>query len=164
VKERRATRRRRPLSLRSAVLEAGGRSHVVALADLSAEGAFLATRMAVSEATPLRLRVVLPLEGGEVALPCAIVRKSESFDAATGQPAGVAVRFGELEPRVARRLSSWTGDAQAGVERAERVEYRVLERPELSETELNALGRDGWELCGVVPSSAGLRLVLLRRL
>jgi hypothetical protein len=32
----------------------------------------------------------------------------------------------------------------------------------LSENELNALGKDGWELVGVVPSSSGVRFYLKR--
>jgi len=46
-------------------------------------------------------------------------------------------------------------------------EYRIVtksvgEEPSLSEADLNALGKDGWELVGVVPIQATVRFVFKR--
>ena len=165
--ERRKARRRRMPYIRGGVLEVDGRQHVVAVTDLSPEGAFLKTQAAAEVGQTLRLRMILPREGREMPLPCVVVRRSESFDPETGQPAGIAVRFETLDAAVARRVEEFAMEGfLPALEPAppERVEYRVLERGELSEAELNRLGLDGWELATTLPILTGVRLVLLRRL
>ena len=103
MNDRRSTRRRNLPFVRSAVLEVGSRSHVVVVTDLSADGAFLSTRIALDPSESLRLRVILPRDGREVVIPCRLVWRSERFDPDTGRAAGIAVRFEELEGP-ARRL------------------------------------------------------------
>jgi hypothetical protein len=165
--DRRKARRRNLPFLRSAVLEAGGRKHIVSLTDLSPEGAFLSTRVPVAAEEELRLHVVLPRDGREVVLPCHAVRATGRFDPGSGRPAGLAVRFRELEEGVARRVEEF---AMEGFRPAtepiplEHVEYRILERPGLDAAELNRLGLDGWRLTVALPIPQGLRLVLVRSL
>ena len=143
----------------------GGRSHIVALADLGPEGAFLSTRSSFPTGVPAVLKLVLPRRGQEVTIACEIVRSTERFDAATGQPAGVAVRFRDLEPAVLRRIEQFARegfvpDSDPGP--AERYEYRLLERFEVDPVELNRLGLDGWALATVVQLPGGIQLVLYR--
>jgi len=167
VNDRRSTRRRSLPFVRSAVLEVGDRSHVVVVTDLSADGAFLSTRIALDPSDPLRLRVILPRDGREVVIPCRLVWRSERFDPDTGRAAGVAVRFGELEQPARRLLDAYSREGlvpQADPAPADRFEYRVLERPTLDAEELNRLGLDGWELAAAWPEGGGVRLVLLRRI
>jgi hypothetical protein len=166
VNDRRSTRRRSLPFVRSAVLEVGDRRHVVVVTDLSADGAFLSTRIALDPSDPLRLRVILPRDGREVVIPCRLVWRSERFDPDTGRAAGVAVRFGELEEPARRLLDAYSREGlvpQADPPPADRFEYRVLERPTLEVEELNRLGLDGWELAAAWPGDKGVRLVLLRR-
>ena len=151
--------------MRSAVLELSGRAHIVALADLGPEGAFLSTRSSFPIGVPAVLKLVLPRRGQEVTIACEIVRSTERFDAASGLPAGVAVRFRDLEPQVLRRIEAFAREgfvpdldpAPAG-----RYEYRLLERSELDLLELNRLGLDGWALASVVQRPDGVQLVLYR--
>ncbi len=97
-RDRRRARRRRLPFVRSAVLEVDGRSHIVALLDLSPEGAFLSTRLEVDPAQKMRLKLVLPRDGREVSMPCHLVRRSERFDAEAGRPAGLAIGFSGGSP------------------------------------------------------------------
>jgi len=167
VSERRRARRRRLPYVRSAVLEVEGRSHIVALADLSPEGAFLSTRLVVTTGQPLRLRIVLPRNGHEVTIPCRLVRRNERFDAASGRPAGLAVGFSGMDAAVVRKVEEFAMEGflpDPEPPPTAHYEYRVLERPELDVDELNRLGIDGWRLACALPAPAGLRLVLLRLL
>lgn len=167
MNERRRSRRRSIPFVRSAVLEVDGRSHIVALLDLSPEGAFLSTRTAIDPKQSLCLRIVLPRRGREVALPCELVWRSDRFDPASGRPAGVAVRFHGLDAAVIRRVEEFALEGFLPVPEpvpAAHYEYRVLERKDVDVEELNRLGRDGWKLASALPSASGLRLVLLRRL
>jgi hypothetical protein len=165
--ERRQGRRRRIPFVRSAVLELAGRAHIVALADLGPEGAFLSTRSSFRPGTPAVLKLVLPRRGQEVTIACDIVRSARIFDAASGHPAGVAVRFHDLAPAVLRRIEEFAREGfvpDLDPAPAERYEYRLLERPEVDPLELNRLGLDGWILATVVPRPVGLHLVLYRLL
>ena len=167
MNDRRSTRRRSLPFVRSAVLEAGGRTHVVVVTDLSADGAFLSTRIALDPSESLRLRVILPRDGREVAIPCRLVWRSERFDPDTGRAAGIAVRFEALEEPARRLLDAYSREGpvpQPDPAPADRFEYRVLERPVLDVEELNRLGLDGWELAAGWPEGNGVRLVLLRRI
>jgi len=167
VNDRRSTRRRSLPFVRSAVLEGGDRSHVVVVTDLSADGAFLSTRIALDPSDPLRLKVILPRDGREVVIPCRLVWRSERFDPDTGRAAGVAVRFGELEEPARRLLDAYSREGlvpQTDPAPADRFEYRSLERPTLDVEELNRLGLDGWELASAWPDGKLVRLVLLRRI
>jgi Tfp pilus assembly protein PilZ len=167
VSDRRKGRRRSLPYVRSAVLEMRGRSHIVAVQDLSAEGAFLSTRLAVEAGERVRLRTVLPRDGREVTIPCQVVWTSDKLDAPSGRPAGIAVRFVGLDPVVQRRLEEFAEEGLVpgnGDVAASRYEYRVLEWPDLNIDELNQLGLDGWRLTSTLPAPSGLRLVLVRRL
>ena len=167
MSERRKGRRRSIPFVRSAVLEVDGRSHIVALIDLGPDGAFLSTRIAVDPAKELRLRIILPRDGREVSLPCQLVRRTERFDASTGQPAGVAVRFQGLDAAAIRRVEEFAMEGflpSLEPTPEEHYEYRVLDRPQLDAEELNRLGRDGWSLASTLPTADGVRLVLSRRL
>jgi PilZ domain len=153
--------------VRSAVLEVEGRNHIVAVTDLGPQGAFLRTRVAVDAKQRLRLRIILPRDGREIALPCELVRRAEQFDAATGYPAGVAVRFHGLDAAAIRRVEEFAMEGflpSPEPTPEEHYEYRVLERPEVDADELNRLGRDGWNLASTMQTSGGVRLVLSRRL
>jgi len=165
--ERRLGRRRRIPFVRSAVLEIQGRSHIVALADLGPEGAFLSTRSSFRRGASAVLKLVLPRRGQEVTIVCEIVRSTSRFDPVSGQPAGVAVRFQDLDDAVLRRIEEFAREGfvpDPDPAPAERYEYRVLERPELDSVELNRLGLDGWALATVLPVTGGVQLVLYRLL
>jgi hypothetical protein len=167
VNDRRSTRRRSLPFVRSAVLEVAGRNHVVAVTDLSADGAFLSTRIALDPSQGLRLKVILPRDGREVVIPCRLVWRSERFDPDTGRAAGIAVRFEELEEPARKLLDSFSREGfvpQSDPAPADRFEYRVLDRPKLDGEELNRLGLDGWELAAVTSDGGQVRLVLMRRI
>jgi hypothetical protein len=164
-RERRGTRRRSLPYVRSAVLDLAGHSHIVVLANLSSEGAFLRTQLRVPPGTPARLRLVLPREGRELALPCEIVRRGESTEISP-RARGLAIRFGNLEPGVRDGIKDYSAEGRRPSRRRadERWEFRLLERAVLDLEELNRLGLDGWNLAAVLPRSDGLRLVLQRRI
>jgi hypothetical protein len=165
VNERRRARRRSLPYVRSAVLEVAGRKHVVAVADLSPEGAFLACGADIELGAAIVLRMVLPRDGREVTLPCRVARRVEH--PAQGQKAGLAVRFVNLEAAVIRRIEEFSMEGFLPAPEptpSEHFEYRMLERRELDVQELNSLGLDGWLLVTTLPSAEGLRLVLMRRL
>jgi len=165
--DRRHARRRRLPFVRSAVLEVDGRTHVVALLDLSPEGAFLSTRLAVDPAQKMQLKLVLPRDGREVSMPCRLDWRSERLDAATGRPAGLAIGFSGLDASVIRRIEEFAMEGFLPAPEpppSSHYEYRVLDRPAVDVEELNRLGLDGWRLTTTLPSPGGLRLVLVRRL
>jgi hypothetical protein len=167
MNDRRRSRRRSIPFMRSAVLETEGRSHIVTVLDLSPEGAFLGTRSPVEPTPNLCLRIVLPRQGREVVLPCELVWRSERFDAASGRPAGLAVRFQALDAAVIRHVEEFAREGFLPAPEpvpADHYEYRVLGRPSVDEEELNRLGRDGWKLASALPSPSGVRLIFLRRL
>ena len=167
MSERRRTRRRRLPFVRSAILSAGERSHLVILTDLSPEGAFLATRVPVEPTQAATLRLVVPRDGRVIALPCEVVRQSDAFDPATGLPAGMAVKFKGLDGAAIRRIEEFAMEGfLPSVEPTpqDHFEYRVLERFTVDAGELNSLGLDGWQLAAALPSAKGIQLVLMRRL
>jgi hypothetical protein len=167
VSDRRRARRRRIPFVRSAVLEVDGQGHIVALTDLSPEGAFLSARLLVRPEQKLRLRLVLPRDSREVALACRLVWRSERFEPATGRPAGLAVLFEGLTAPVIRRVEEFALEGflpSPEPPPAAHYEYRTLDRPELSVEELNQLGLDGWLLASALRSPAGVRLILVREL
>jgi hypothetical protein len=167
VIERRRSRRRRIPFVKSAVLEANGRSHIVALLDLGPEGAFVATRMACEPGQRLALRLVLPRHGGQERLPCRVVWRSDGLDGADPRPAGLAVRFMGLPAAVIRQVEEFSMEGflpSPHPRPVEHYEYRLLERPQVDVDELNRLGRDGWRLASAVPRAESVQLVLSRRL
>lgn len=167
MKDRRRSRRRSLPFVRSAVLEVDGRTHIVAVQDLGSDGAFLSTNLEVTKDQTLRLRIVLPRSGREAMMPCHLVWRSEHFDAATGRPAGIAVRFANLEDGVAQQVNEFAAEGLIPVPSpapAAHYEYRMIERSEVDVEELNRLGLDGWRLAAAIPSKSGCKLVLLRRL
>ena len=165
MSERRRSRRRSLPFVRSAVLEVGGRRHVVAVSDLGADGAFLSSGADVAAGEALVLRMVLPRDGREVALPCRAVRRVHK--PGPNQKSGIAVRFVGLEAPVLRRIQEFAMEGflpAAEPAPAAHFEYRVLDRRELDVQELNQLGLDGWQLVTAIPVGEGLKLVLQRRL
>jgi hypothetical protein len=167
VNDRRRGRRRSIPFVRSAVLETGGRNHIVALIDLGPDGAFLSTRIPLDASLPMRLRLVLPRDGREVSIPCKVVWRSEKFEASTGRPAGIAVRFLGLDASIVRRVEEFSMEGflpSADPIPTEHLEYRILEQPALNVAELNRMGLDGWELAAALPADGGVRLIFLRRL
>jgi len=170
--ERRQSRRRTLPFLRSAVLELGPESHIVVLADLSVEGAFLTTRAPLhlpspSAEQPMRLRIVAPRHSKEVTVPCELVWRNERFDATSGRPSGVAVRFLSLDTEMHRAIEEFSLEGfrpSAVPTPIEHYEHRVIERPAVDVLELNRFGRDGWQLVTILPAGSAYKLVLVRRI
>jgi hypothetical protein len=161
--ERRRVRRRSLPFVRSGVLEVNGRSHIVAVLDLSADSAFVKTRISVKAQDRVALRMVLPRDGREVVLPCQIIRRLE---ASKGQPAGLALRFRGLDASAIRRIEVFAAEGLLPHHRPvaqEHFEYKIADH-EVDQDELNRLGLDGWRLAAVCPGDSGSRLVLMRRL
>jgi hypothetical protein len=145
------------------VLEVDGRSHIVAVTDLSPEGAFLSARLEVAPGAALRLRLIMPNDSREIAPECELVWRNERFDPDTGRPAGLAVRFRGVQGQVREALDACAKHLFSS-DHAGRIEYRILERPAIDPTELALLGQGGWELTAALRSEAGVQLILLRRL
>jgi hypothetical protein len=169
--ERRRSRRRTLPFLRSAVLEFDDQAHIVILADISVEGAFLTTRAPfdIPPRTPsLTLRIVAPRHSREVSVPCELVWRNERFDAASGRPSGMAVRFRELDPEMHRWIEEFSLEGfrpSAVPTPLEHYEHRIIERATVDVQELNRFGRDGWQLVALAPSAAaGFKLVLVKRI
>jgi hypothetical protein len=153
--------------VRSAILDAGGKCHIVAVSDLSADGAFVALRVPVDPKQKLTLRLVVPRDGRVIGLSCQLVRQTDRFDAATGRPAGLALRFKGLDAGAIRRIEEFAMEGflpSVDPTPQEHFEYRTLERAALDVAELNQLGLDGWRLAGALPHEKGLQLVLVRKL
>jgi hypothetical protein len=167
MNDRRRSRRRSLPFVRSAVLEVNGRNHIVAVADLSPEAAFLSTRVAVKPQDTLRLKMVIPRDGREVPIPCRLVRNREGLDQKVGQRDGIVVRFHGLDASTIRRVEEFSMEGflpKSEPVPAEHFEYQVLDRERVDTDELNRLGRDGWSLTTALPTEKGVRLILLRRL
>jgi hypothetical protein len=166
MKERRQHRRRVLPFVRSAVLELEGSNHIVAVADLSAQGAFLSTKVEVDTDQPLRLKVVLPGETRDVQIDCRVVRRNATLNVKSGQLAGIAVRFEGLDPAIRRRLEAFAVETLTERRPApkEKLEYKLLERHEVEVDELNSLGRDGWQMTAALPAVSGVRMIFVRRL
>jgi hypothetical protein len=169
MNERRRSRRRSLPFVRSAVLEVGSESHIVILTDLSTEGAFLTTHIPfdIPAGQPLRLRLVLPRDSRKAAIPCALVWQNERFDATTGRPKGMAVRFLELDTDTYRRVDEFALEGfrpSAVPTPAEHYEHRIIERATVDVVDLNRFGKDGWQLVTIVPAAHGFKLILTRRL
>jgi hypothetical protein len=160
--ERRRVRRRSLPFVRSGVLEVNGRAHIVAVLDLSADSAFVKTRVTVKPQDRIVLRMVLPRDGREVVLPCQNVRRPEGARPQTG----LALRFRGLDASAIRRIEVFAQEGLVPQPRPaaqEHFEYKVADH-EVDQDELNRLGLDGWRLAAVCPGDSGSRLVLMRRL
>jgi hypothetical protein len=92
---------------RSAVLEIGGRNHIVSLVDLSRSGAYLGTRVRTEGEMPLVLKLLLPQSGTEMRIPCRLVRRVEADPAGGGRLPGLAVRFHDVPGEDEERLESF---------------------------------------------------------
>jgi len=103
---RRHPRRKLPFG-RSAVLLVDGRSHVVALVDLSCGGAYVATRVPVTPGENLVIKLFLPRMGGELTLPCELVRAIAKGTDEDPRLQGLAVRFKDLHPAVVATLEAF---------------------------------------------------------
>jgi hypothetical protein len=164
--ERRITGRRSLPFVKSAVLQLAEREHIITVFDLSPEGAYLATRLAVAPGTQMTLRIVPPRAGQTVSVPCRLVWRNERADPATGRPAGLAIRFEKLSAEVRKMLESYAVRGLPGKERVakrERFEYRLLDSPGLDVKDLNALGDEGWRLATVLEGAKVRRLLLMRK-
>jgi len=101
--ERRQHQRRTLPFGRSAVLEAGGRDHIVTVIDLSRGGAYLGTRLEVGREDELWLKLLLPSARSHMRLPCRLVRRIPASPAGERLP-GLAVEFGDLDGDVRQKL------------------------------------------------------------
>jgi hypothetical protein len=167
--ERRRYRRRTLPFLRGAVLQVGTETHIVILADLSVEGAFITTRapFEIPTGQTLHLRIVAPRHSREVSIPCQLVWHNERFEAASGRPAGMAVRFQEVDPELYRWIEEFALEGfrpSAAPTPVEHYEHRIIERATVEVQELNRFGRDGWQLVTMFPTATGFKLVLVRRI
>jgi len=165
--DRRRSRRRRMPFVRSAILEVGERSSLVIVSDLSPEGAFLATRVAMDPSESAVLKLVVPRDGRILSLPCHVLRQTKELDLASGTPSGMAVKFRGLDAAVVRRIEEFAMEGflpSVDPTPQDHYEYRLLERFTIDETELNHLGLDGWRLAAALPSAKGVQLVLMRKL
>jgi hypothetical protein len=170
MNERRRSRRRSLPFIRSAVLEIGAESHIVILSDLSTEGAFLTTRLPFAlkaDGPPLRLRIIVPRDSRDVSIPCELVWRSEKYDATTGRPGGMAVRFLGLDAEMHRRVEEFATEGfrpSAAPTPMEHYEHRIIERATVDVVDLNRFGKDGWQLVTIVPTEHGFKLILVRRI
>ena len=170
--ERRRSRRRSLPFVRSAVLSFGTEAHIMLLTDLGSEGAFLTTRMPEGVPHPpanekVKLRMVVPRNSREVQVPCEVVWRSDRFDATSGRPSGMAVRFLEIDADTQRLIDEFAQEGfrpSAAPTPAEHYEHRIIERPTVDASELNRFGRDGWRLVTLMPTAHGFKLVLVRRI
>ena len=116
MNERRIDRRRTLPLGRSALLRVDGRDHIVALLDLSRGGALLGTRLDVSQAGSLQLKLILPQGRGEMVVPCELVRAVDR-DAEAGMPPCLAMRFPGLPPEQGDQLEAFVSAANLVAER-----------------------------------------------
>ena len=103
---RRAYRRRLPFG-RGAVLEIGGRAHIVGLVDLSVTGAYVTTRTAVPIGITHHLRILILPQRVELRLACETVRVSQAADESPDHPRGVALCFLEMDEPSRRLLHTF---------------------------------------------------------
>jgi len=92
---------------RSAVLDMGGRNHIVSLIDISRSGAYLGTRVQTAGQSSLVLKLLLPQSGTEMHLPCVLVRRIEADPAGGDRLPGLAVRFHDIAAEDQRRLEEF---------------------------------------------------------
>ncbi len=168
--ERRHVRRRRIPFVRSAVLQVGAKNPRGQPARPRAPrepSSPHASKFRRPSATASSCVSSSPVRERRRRCPCSLVWRNDSFDASSGRPAGIAVRFGKLDPDVLRRIQEFAADGfLPGIDPSpwEHLEYRVLERFRVDERELNTMGLDGWELCSTRNIPAGVQMVFLRRL
>lgn len=108
-RERRRSRRRRLPFRRGAILESAVCDHLVAVMDLSVNGAYLATRASVFPGQTLSLKLMLVL-GGVLRLACEVVRVCPHRAGPDAYPPGVAVRFLDVPPAAQKRLGAFVGE------------------------------------------------------
>jgi hypothetical protein len=102
----RARRRALPFG-QAAVLVANGRDHIVGLADVSATGAFLVTRVSPPVDQQVLLKL-MPLPGRrELRLPARVVRVVHPGEESPQHPHGVAVQFGAVDPPTRQALEDF---------------------------------------------------------
>ena len=108
---RRAFRRKLPLG-RGAVLVAGGRSHIVGLADVSTTGAYLLARAPLAAGETHLLRILTAPTRAEIALKIEIVRVSLADHESAEHPRGVAVRFVDVDEQARGFLEAMIAPAR----------------------------------------------------
>ena len=116
---RRALRRKLPFG-RGAVLMAGGRTHIVGLADVSVTGAYLTTRAPVEAGEVHVLRLLLFPDTVETELRVQVVRVSLEEHESKQHPRGVAVRFLGLDEAAVRKLKAFIAQRLPDKRRAAR--------------------------------------------
>ncbi len=92
----RARRRALPFG-QAAVLVAQGREHIVGLADVSATGAFVVTRVSLPLAHEVVLKLLLLPGRRELRLPARVVRVAQTGEESPQHPHGLAVQFGATD-------------------------------------------------------------------
>ncbi len=100
----RAPRRKLPLG-RGGTLLVDGRTHIVGLADLSATGAYLITRVHLRLGEEVRL--VLVPGSGELAVRAQVVRVVQDGKEDDHHPRGMAVHFLDLDQATRARLETF---------------------------------------------------------
>lgn len=106
----RARRRKLPFG-RAAVLSVDGREHIVGLADVSATGAFLVTRVRFPIGQQVVVKVMPTPGRREVRLPARIVRVAQTGEESPQHPHGVAVQFAALDLRAREVLEDFVNQA-----------------------------------------------------
>lgn len=100
-----------------AVLQVNGTSHIVAVVDVSATGAYVATRACVSGEQSLVLKLFLAASGVELRLPCEVVRATQQAESSGQRRPGVALRFRDLDPDTQQRLQHFAERGRRGSRR-----------------------------------------------
>lgn len=98
-----------------AVLEVGGRSHIVGLRDLSEGGALVLTRAEASVGDTALLKLSVVSRRAEAALPCTVVRVVTAE--AGGSQRGLAVRFDDPDGEVRASIAAFVARAPGGRQR-----------------------------------------------
>ncbi len=108
---RESPRRELPFG-RGVVLAVAGREHVVRLVDLGRGGAFLSTgkTLQIPAGSALCLRLRVAALSSELRLTCELVRV---LPQRSGRPAGVAVRFQDLDRETLERLDRFVAGRRA---------------------------------------------------
>ena len=114
VEKRQWRRRALPFGW-GAVLEIGGRAHIVGLRDLSEGGALVLTRAAASVGETALLRLLVVSRRAEAALPCTVVRIIESPPG--GSQRGLGVRFDDPDGEVRASIAAFVARSRRGAGR-----------------------------------------------
>jgi Tfp pilus assembly protein PilZ len=111
IEKRQWPRRTLPFG-RGAVLEIGGRSHIVGLRDLSEGGALLVTRARAAEGEAVLLKLSMVSRRVEVRISGTVVRIVQAES--DGCQRGLAVRFENIDDEVRASIATFVARAPGG--------------------------------------------------